>query len=235
MEFIVFWIIIVAIAVFFYYPYYLCQRHQRKIEYIKRSQVVTINNDEIIQDDFILDNYGIPLEIKNSGIVEVVLPTLDREGQLIYHYSFHYVSGLSIPKFKINQRTEEFRAAQQLGSYIKEHFQIEREICDLEEQYNRINDLAILVSKSDVYSSQIEKYNKALIETRKLIEKAKQLERLYISLVREGLIGIKISSYHPDKIINNLLIHHLKYEQLREEYQYMKDVATAYGSLRRQF
>ena len=88
-----------------------------------------------------------------------------------------------------------------------------------EEQYNRINDLAKLVAKSDVYSSQIEKYNKALIETRKLIEKAKQLERLYISLVREGLIGIKISSYHPDKIINNLLIHHLKYEQLREEYQ----------------
>ena len=123
------------------------------------------------------------------------------------------------------------RAAQQLGYYIKEHFKIEREMSELEDQYNRINNLAKLVAKSDIYSSQIERYNKALIEIRKLIKKAKQLERLYISLVREGLIGIKISSYNTDDITNNLLIHNIKYERLREEYQYMKDVATAYGSL----
>ncbi|MDJ0633556.1 MAG: hypothetical protein QNJ34_10245 [Xenococcaceae cyanobacterium MO_188.B29] len=235
MEFIVFWIVVVGITGFFYYPYYLYQRRQRKIEYIKRSQVVTINNDELIQDDFILYNYGIPLEIKNSGIVEVVLPTLDSEGQLMYHYSFHYLSGLSIPKFKINQRKEELRAAQQLGYYIKEHFQIERDITALKEQDKRINDLAKLVLKSDIYSNQIEKYNKALIEIRKLIKKAEQLERLYINLVREGLIGIKISSYNTEDITNNLLIHNIKYERLREEYQYMKDVATAYGSIMRQF
>ena len=75
----------------------------KKIEYIKRSQVITINNDELIQDDFILYNYGIPLEIKNSGIVEVVLPTLDSEGQLMYHYSFHYYLDYLFPSLKSTQ------------------------------------------------------------------------------------------------------------------------------------
>ncbi len=214
---------------------FIFNKRNQKIKALKHHKIVVVNNTKINQEHLILKNYGTPLQIKESCRVEVIFPDLDKEGNLIYHSSWHHLPELSIPDFKEHHKIKEFRVAKELGFYIKEHLKTERELANLENQYSEVHDLAKLISKSDVYSTQIETYNKALIEIEKLIDKAEQLEKLYINFIKEGLIGIKINNYNPDHIQNNSVIHQTKYKQLIEEYQYMKDTAKAYGELMGQY
>lgn len=86
-----------------------------------------------------------------------------------------------------------------------------------------------------MYSNQIDTFNKALSELDKLIDKANRLEKIYINLVKEGLIEIKIRKYNPNLLKNNSITCQTKYEQLREEYLYMKDTAKAYEDLMRKY
>lgn len=128
----------------------------------------------------------------------------------------------------------EFQVAKDLAKYIKEHLQTEKEIKDLVLQYRQVHDLSKLILKSDMYSNQIDIYEKAIKEIEKLLDKAKQLEKMYIQIVREGLIGVKIANYNPSLIKNNQITHQMKYKRVKDEYQYMKDTAHAYGELMHQ-
>lgn len=206
-------------------------RRNKKIEKVLNSNIILINEPEERYHNLCLKNYGIPLKVNERDKVQVIFPRLTAEGDVGYIFSWHSLDVVEIPNIETAQSDIKLRAGIELAPLIKEHLQIEQEILNLEEQAFKINDLADLVSTSELYSSQLELYEKALVQTEKLLKKAKQLQSIYIHLIREGLIGIQVAGYNPDTIQKNKLAFDSKYQKIREEYQYMKDFATAYNEL----
>lgn len=209
-------------------------RRNKKIEKVLNSNIILINEPQERYYNLCLKNYGVPLKANERDKVQVVFPRLTAEGDVGYIFSWHSLDIVEIPNIETAQQDIKLRAGTELAPLIKEHLQIEQEILSLEEQDCKVNDLADLVSTSELYSSQLELYEKALVEIEKLLKKAKQLQNIYIHLIREGLIGIQIAGYNPDTIQENRLAFDSKYRKIREEYQYMKDFATAYTELIRQ-
>jgi hypothetical protein len=210
-------------------------KRQRKIIAIKRDSIVIINSTKDDSNTFIFNKYAIPVQINHSDIVEVVIPDLDDNGELQYHICSYDLSQISIPKYSEHKKILEFIAINELKKYIKEDIKTGKEIFRLREQRSKIRDLAKLIWKSDVHSNQIETFDRALSEINELINKAKQLEKLYINLVKESLIGVKIQKYNPDLLESNSIVYETKYKQLKEEYFYMKDTAKAYEDLMRKY
>jgi hypothetical protein len=209
-------------------------RRNKKIEKILNSNIILINEPEEKYYNLCLKNYGIPIKVNERDKVQVIFPRLTAEGDVEYIFSWHSLDVVELPNIETAQQDIKLSVGKELAPLIKEHLQIEQEILSLEEQDCKVNDLAELVSTSELYSSQLELYEKALVQIEKLLKKAKQLENIYIHLIREGLIGIQVAGYNPDTIQNNRLAFDSKYRRIREEYQYMKDVATAYTELMRQ-
>lgn len=208
-------------------------RHQRARKLLK-SKVILVHSNRINQNYLLLGKYAIASRIYNSSQLEVVFPQLNESGDLVYTSQCYYFSEISIPISYKHRHKLEFQVASDLSKYIKEHLQIEKEIKDLVLQYRQVDDLSKLILKSDMYSNQINIYEKAIEEIEKLLDKAKELEKMYIQIIREGLIGVKIANYNPNNIKNNQVIHQMKYKQVRDEYQYMRDTAHAYGELMRE-
>ncbi|NJL52564.1 MAG: hypothetical protein HC930_10720 [Hydrococcus sp. SU_1_0] len=203
----------------------------QRAEKILKSKVIFIHSNQINQNNLLLGKYSIPLQIHNSSQVEVIFPQLNESGDLIYTSQYYYLSKISIPTSDKHKHKMEFQVAKYLSKYIKEHLQTEKEIENLVLQYQQVHDLSKLILKSDMYSNQINIYEKAIEEIEKLLDKAKELEKMYIQIIREGLIGVKIANYNPNNIKNNQMVHQMKYKQVKDEYQYMKDTAHAYGEL----
>lgn len=86
---------------------------------------------------------------------------------------------------------------------------------------------------SELYLSQQEIYERALFQVENLLDKAEELQRVYVRLIREVLIGREIAQYSPDLLPNDSLAIDNQYKKIKEEYQYMKDTATAYAELLR--
>ncbi|MBW4650619.1 MAG: hypothetical protein KME06_18300 [Kastovskya adunca ATA6-11-RM4] len=209
-------------------------RRNQKIKKVLNSDIIVVNGVEERASNLCLKNYGIPQEVGERYKVKVIFPRLKIAGVIEYIFSWHSLDEIDIPNFEIEQNDITLRAAKELAPLIKEHLQIEEEIFSLEEQYNKVNDLADLVSASELYSNQLELYEKALVQIENLLIKAKQLKNIYIHLINEGLIGIQIAGYNPDNIRDNRLAFDSKYRTIREEYQYMRDAATAYQELTHQ-
>ncbi len=209
-------------------------RRKKKIEKVLNSDIIVVNGVEESSSNLCLKNYGIPQEVKERDKVKVIFPRLKTAGVVQYIFSWHSLDDIEIPDVEIEQNDITLRAAKELAPLIKEHLQIEEEIFSLEEQYDKVNDLADLVSTSELYSNQLELYERAVLQIENLLKKAKQLKNIYIHLIREGLIGIQIAGYNPDNIRDNRLAFDSKYRRVREEYQYMRDAATAYQELMRQ-
>ncbi len=209
-------------------------RRTKRIEKILNSNIVLINGFEERYSKLCLKNYGIPIKDNKRDKVQVIFPRLTAQGHVEYIFSWHSLDVVEIPNIETAQQDIKLRVGKELAPLIKEHLEIEQEILSLEEQDCKVNDLADLVSTSELYSSQLELYEQALVEIEKLLKKAKQLQHIYIHLIREGLIGIQVAGYNPDTIQNNRLAFDAKYQSVREEYQYMKDVATAYTELMHQ-
>ncbi len=206
-------------------------RRSRKIEKINTTNIILVNGAEEKYPNLPLGNYCIPMKVKEREKVEVVFPRLTFAGDVEYIFSWHNLDDVEIPEVEIEQKHIKLIAANELASIIKEHLQIEQEIFSLEEQYQKVNNLADLVSTSELYSSQMELYERAVVQIEDLLNKAKQLQKIYIHLIREGLIGIQVAGYSTGKIQDNRLAFDSKYQRTREEYHYMKDVATAYHEL----
>jgi hypothetical protein len=209
-------------------------RRTKRIEKILNSNIVFIHGFEERYSKLCLKNYGIPIKDNKRDKVQVIFPRLTAQGHVEYIFSWHSLDVVEIPNIETAQRDIKLRVGKELAPLIKEHLEIEQEILSLEEQDCKVNDLADLVSTSELYSSQLELYEQALVEIEKFLKKAKQLQNIYIHLIREGLIGIQVAGYNPDTIQNNRLAFDAKYQSMREEYQYMKDVATAYTELMHQ-
>ena len=209
-------------------------RRSKKIEKINSSDIVLVNGAEERYRNLSLKNYAIPVRIKERERVEVIFPRLTPDGDVEYLYSWHDLSDVEILRDETEINNVKLRAAKELAPLIKEHLLIEKEIFILDEQQQKLDDLADLVSTSDIYSSQLETYEKAILQIENLLEKAEQLQKIYIHLIREALIGIQIAGYNPDSIRDNRLAFDVQYQRIRQEYQYMKDVATAYSTLMRE-
>lgn len=208
-------------------------RRNRKIEKVLNSNIILINEPEERYYNLCLKNYGIPIKVNERDKIQIIFPRLTAEGDVEYIFYWYSLDVVEIPNSETAQQDVKVKVGKELAPFIKEHLQIEQEILSLEEQYYKVNNLAELVSTSELYSSQLELYEKALVQIEKLLKKAKQLQNIYIHLIREGLIGIQVAGYNPDTIQNNRLGFDSKYQKIREEYQYMKDVATAYTELMR--
>ena len=228
MEFFLFLLILASIISYLFYFI-----HQ-KAKKILRSKVIFIHSNRLNQNNLLLGKYGIASKIHHASQVEVIFPKLNESGDLVYTSQYYYLAEISIPTLDKHKHKMEFQVAKDLAKYIKEHLQTEKEIKDLVLQYRQVHDLSKLILKSDMYSNQIDIYEKAINEIEKLLDKAKELEKMYIQIVREGLIGVKIANYNPSIIKNNQITHQMKYKRVKDEYQYIKDTAHAYGELMRQ-
>lgn len=206
-------------------------RRSKKIEKINTTNIILVNGAAKRYPNLPLENYCIPMKVQEREKVEVIFPRLTSAGDVEYIFSWHNLDDVDIPEVEIEQKDIRLIGANELASLIKEHLQIEQEIFSLEEQYQKVNNLADLVSTSELYSSQMELYEQAIVQIEDLLNKAKQLQKIYIHLIREGLIGIQVAGYNAENIQDNRLAFDSKCRRTREEYQYMKDVATAYHEL----
>ncbi|MDB9303012.1 MULTISPECIES: hypothetical protein [Cyanophyceae] len=115
---------------------------------------------------------------------------------------------------------------------MKETIAVDREIVNLEKKYIEMTDVANLITSSDIYSSQIDKYERGLAQIENLLRKSMELNKLYLHLIREGLISYQVAKYDIDNIPDNIHISlDSRYRQVKEEYQNMKDTTEAYFEL----
>ena len=213
---------------------WLIQR-TRKLSWINAHRLVHVNGAANRYPHLPLGNYGLPLETKTSDgtlRVKVVFPRLTETGDVEYIYSWHYFQDLSIAQIKPNHLPNvQFSFAANIASVIQEHLQIDREIEQLNQNFTQLNHLANLVSTSDLYAGKIDLYERALHQLGTLLSQATTLENIYVRLIRETLIGAKISQFDPDALTTRSIDFLEQYQQIKESYLRLKDEATAYIEL----
>lgn len=201
-----------------------------KVRKIQKETVLVEVEKEV---DLPLGNFGV-FSYFSQGREEVlvVFPKLNQDGDLEYIYSWYDPLNVLFHSLK-DERTqdENFAIMQELVIPIQEHLQVEQDTSKLQQQEEKIEQLLNLVSTSEVYSNQQELYERALWQVQEMIEKASKLEQVYIRLIREVLIGKELSNYDPTQIVNNHIAMDSQYKKVKEEYQQLKDTATAYTEL----
>lgn len=224
-------IILTLIALMYWFVFYPSQ----KIRQMKSNVVLRVNGADIRYPDLPLGDLGIFCKVNDKRRIQVIFPKLTPNSDVEYIYSWHDLNVIRIPTpAKMStQDTTKLKAAQELASLIKEHLQLELEILSLRKQYRKIKRIVDLVSISDFYASQQEVYERALFQVEDLLTKAKELQQLYVRFIREALIGNQLAGYNLDLSLENQLTIDVQYRRIKEEYQYMKDTATAYANLLR--
>lgn len=208
----------------------------QKIERIRSNVVVEVNGANTRYPNLPLGNLGIFFEVNEKHKIRVVFPKLTPEGDVEYIYSWHKLESISIPTLE-NTDTQgrvNLRVAQELNFLIKEHIQfVEPEILNLKKQWNKINKLLDLIATSQLYASQQGVYERALVQVENLLDKAEELQQVYVCFIREVLIGRKVVEYDPNLLPNDSFAIDRHYKRIKEEYQNLKDTATAYTELLR--
>lgn len=213
---------------FVFYP-------NQKIKRIKRNLVVEVDRVDSRYPNLPLSNLGIFFEVNEKRRIRVIFPKLTQEG-IEYIYSWHNLQSIRIPALEKThtQGRINLKVAQELASLIKEHIQfVEPEILNLRKQWHRINELIDLVATSEFYASQQGIYKRALFQIERMLDKAEELEQVYIGFIREVLIGRQVAEYNLNLLPDDGLAIDDHYKIIREEYQNMKDTATAYAELLR--
>ncbi|MBN3928032.1 hypothetical protein [Nostoc sp. NMS4] len=211
---------------FVFYP-------NQKIKQIRSNLVVEVDGADTRYPNLPLGKLGVFFEINENRKIRVIFPKLTQEG-IEYIYSWHNLQSIRIPGSKKTdtQGRINLRAAQELAFLMKEHIQfVEPEILNLRKQWHKINELLELVGSSEFYASQQKIYERALFQVEKLLDKAEELQQVYVGFIREVLIGRKVAVYDPNLLPDDGLAVDNQYKKIREEYQTMKDTATAYAEL----
>jgi hypothetical protein len=203
----------------------------RKLHQIQSSDVVMVEGAEARYLDLPLGSFGVPHRFKSPDRVQVIFPKLTASGDVEYIYSWHSLNAVRPVALNRSHRQNRMRFLSELAPIVKEHLKLETDKSALEAQYARLTKLANLVATSDIYAQQLPTYDKALEQTEKLFKKVEELERTYIRMVREALIGLQIAEYSPDALFNLQLPLDEQHLRIREEYQLMKDTAQAYIDL----
>jgi hypothetical protein len=208
---------------------------RQKLEWISNHALVYAKGAAYRYPDLPLGGYGLPMRIKDSSgytRVEIVLPRLTELGDVEYIYSWHYLPDVDMATPTAAQRLgEPMQSAAGIVPVIREHLQIEAEISRLNREYKKVSELADLVSTSDLYSHQVDLYERALTQIEDLLNKAEELENIYVCFIRETLIGLQVSSYDAARITIEVINFDEQYRQLKEDYFRIKDSAIAYTEL----
>lgn len=207
-----------------------------KVATLKHKNIwVEVIPSLISERNLLFGEFGISNRIFDNKTrkIQVIFPNLTADGDLDYEYNWIPLCSVNIPKKK--QKTGEKRVrlemAQKITQPVIEHQQIISELKELNEQYNELKELLNLVSTSDFYANQKILYERGLSQVKELITKAENLEKTYYHLIRESLIGLRLANYNPDQIPNHHIALDRQYQEIKEEYEYMKDKATAYNEL----
>ncbi|MCG8363175.1 MAG: hypothetical protein MJA27_07570 [Pseudanabaenales cyanobacterium] len=214
----------------YYYFFYPAQ----KIKRFKSNFVLEVDGADTRYSDLPLGNLGIFYQVNEKRRIRVIFPKLTPEGDVKYIYSWHNLQSIRIPASgkKDIQSQANLRVIQELAFLMKEHIEfVEPEILKLKKQWQKINELLDLVGTSDFYASQKGFYERALFQVENLLDKAEELEQVYIRFIREVLIGRKVVEYDPNLLPNDSLPIDRQYKRIREEYRQAKDTATAYAEL----
>jgi hypothetical protein len=207
----------------------------RKLQALRTGELVNVSGAEVRYPNLPLKTYGIPVRVKDRNRTEIVFPRLTSEGDVEYVYSWHSFSDIKLVSFRSNQpQDDRVETAIELCKIIREHLQLDSELVALRKQHHEVNRLADLFSSSRVYSDQLDTYERAVQQLEILLDKATELQSIYVHLVREALIGIQISSYNPSNIRDNRLKYESQYQRLKQEFIQMQDTATAYRQLMQQ-
>lgn len=219
------------IAVSLLVAFTFIEQRSSKVRLLKSSPVVCVYNAPARYDSLPLKNYGIPIKIKQRSLAQVIFPKLTESGDLAYIYSWHDISDLEVPNRGLNPRDTKLNTILELAPLIKHHLQIEPNVSALKDQYRQIDKLAKLVAKSHIYAANVDTYEQGLAQIKNLVRKAGKLENVYVCLIREVLIGVMIADYNPEsaKVLEGDF--DWQYRHAKEEYQNMKEVASAYFQL----
>ena len=209
-------------------------RVQRKLEWVDRHDLVYVDGAERRYPNLPLGNYGIPIRAKDSDgykRVQVVFPRLTEHGDMEYIYSWHDLGSIELASAKQANIPTLLTSSTGVAPVIQEHLQIEAEIERLLREREKVFDLANILSTSELYANKAEIYDRALAQIENLLEKARELEHIYVRIIRETLIGLQVSRYEPDNLTSDMVSFDAQYKHLKSEYLRMKDAATAYDEL----
>ncbi|MBN8559943.1 MAG: hypothetical protein J0L70_05430 [Leptolyngbya sp. UWPOB_LEPTO1] len=211
--------------------YFFLSHHNRQIQTIRDSDVVVVEGAIERYPNLPLGNFAVPNRFRSPDRVQVVFPMLTDAGDVEYLYSWHSLRAVTPMTLSRDHRQNKVRVMAELAPLIKEHLRLELDRVALENQLIKIQKLAELVAVSDLYSSQIGTYERAIGETEKLICKVEELSRIYVRMVKEALIGTRIAEFNPDLLLDLHVPLDEQYTRVKSEYQFMKDSAQAYYDL----
>jgi len=189
---------------------------------------------EVEQDlSFPLNGLGIFIELNETkDSVHIVFPFLDEAGELKYHSQWYDLLHVKIHPFHQQENKDtNVWLLQQISPFVQQHLTIEQEISEQEQEKRQLKHLLTLVANSQLYSDHKGTYERALAQVGQIIEKGRKLEQIYTSLAREILIGKELSEYNPNRIPNNHFALDSQYQQIKQEYESLKDQSTAYTEL----
>ncbi|HEY9875515.1 MAG TPA: hypothetical protein V6D12_18940 [Candidatus Obscuribacterales bacterium] len=207
------------------------QQRNTKIKLLKTTPVVGVNGLQIRYQNLALQNYAVPIKVVDKNKVQVIFPKLTKAGNVEYIYSWHYLINIYVPELTLKRKNRKINTIKAIGMLIKEKLQIEQEISVLEKQHDKINELAGLVSFSEVYTNYVETYKRALVQIENVLEQARELRGVYACLIKEVLIGLQVAEYNPDTLQLSQVGFDLQYRRIKEEYQNMKEAVNVYTHL----
>jgi hypothetical protein len=181
-----------------------------------------------------LGSYGIPIRARDADgykRVQVIFPRLTEQGDMEYIYSWHDLGSINLATSRQSDTPALLSSSANVAPVIQDHLQIEAEIDRLLQERDKVYDLARILSTSELYANQVEIYDRALEQIENLLDKARELEQIYVRIIRETLIGLQVSRYEPDNIPGDMVSFDTQYQHLKAEYLRMKDAATAYDEL----
>ncbi len=172
------------------------------------------------------------IKTEGSYLVDVVVPDLDRCGKVVLHRSTHRLKEVVVEWDTLPTRSVEYNTLRQLAPILQDYHQLEAEIAALRAQKAEIERLVALLSTSELYVEEVETYQRASAGIDTLLVRSEELENLYLSLVREGLIAQKVQGYSPERLpLDAPVLLYSRHEAAREELQSMKETARAYSQL----
>ncbi len=207
-----------------------------QLKRIRNSVVIEADGADIRYPGLLLGNLGIFLDVDENHRVRVVFPKLTPTVDLEYVDSWYNNQSIRIPDLEKmdGQNKLNFRVALILALPVREHLQfVEPEILNLRRQKNKIGELLNLVAKSEVYATRRGNYEEALLQVEELLNKSEELQRLYVRLIREVLIGKQIAGTDFQPTADKSLSIDDLVKKAKQEYQTMKNAATAYTELQR--
>ncbi len=210
------WNFQIGIVVGILFLIYLELRPFLKRRKILKNTIVRVKNIQLKYPSLPLQQFGCPLveqsrSLRSKRLIQLVFIQLDSSGNLEYIFSRHPLHEIKIVNLNKKKISRELQLAKEILPLIQLHLTIEKEITKLLDERQKLEEISSLVATSQVYNRQQEIYDRASIQLDDIIKKASELKNIYVTLMREGLIGLKVAQYSPDNFIDNRIVFDTHY------------------------